>query len=176
MKAIKKPIVVDFEIATEDGEVEVLGGKVTYKKGDAIITGVKGERYPCRRDIFDQTYSITYPSSEEEKIMKFKIEIRNHNVIDVLNEKDEDFCCSMMKLLFNDSNEGRDGMVTFGGIDVVPNSFIAGDYEGNKEGLCELQVTFNYSTRFRRHLHERGYGMEFCPFCGAKIEVEVKVG
>ena len=58
MKAIKKPVVIDFEFATEDGEVETLSGKVKYKKGDAIITGVKGEKYPCRRDIFDQTYSI----------------------------------------------------------------------------------------------------------------------
>ncbi len=59
MKAIKKPVVVDFEFAAEDGEVEALGGIVKYKKGDAIITGVKGEKYPCRRDIFDETYQIT---------------------------------------------------------------------------------------------------------------------
>ena len=58
MKAVKKPIIIDFEFAEEDGEVEALGGKVSYKKGDAIITGVAGERYPCRRDIFDQTYSV----------------------------------------------------------------------------------------------------------------------
>ena len=58
MKAMKEPVLIDFEFAAEDGEVEALGGKVSYKKGDAIITGVKGEKYPCRRDIFDQTYSI----------------------------------------------------------------------------------------------------------------------
>ncbi|MCL4336291.1 MAG: PGDYG domain-containing protein [Candidatus Thermoplasmatota archaeon] len=58
MKAIKKPIVIDFEFAEEDGEIETLEGKFSYKKGDAIITGVKGEKYPCRRDIFDQTYLI----------------------------------------------------------------------------------------------------------------------
>ena len=57
-KAIKKPVIIDFEFALEDGEVEALGGKVSYKKGDAIITGVKGEKYPCRRDIFDQTYDV----------------------------------------------------------------------------------------------------------------------
>ena len=67
MKAIKKPVVIDFEFATEDGEVEALGGKVKYKKGDAIITGVKGEKYPCRRDIFDQTYSI----DEKNKVYAF---------------------------------------------------------------------------------------------------------
>lgn len=24
--------------------------------GDYIITGVKGERYPCKQDIFEETY------------------------------------------------------------------------------------------------------------------------
>lgn len=27
-----------------------------YAPGDWIITGVKGERYPCRADIFEMTY------------------------------------------------------------------------------------------------------------------------
>jgi hypothetical protein len=49
MKAVKKSILVDFVFAEEDGEVEALGGKVSYSKGDAIITGVKGEKYPCRQ-------------------------------------------------------------------------------------------------------------------------------
>jgi hypothetical protein len=65
MKAIKKSVIIDFEFATEDGEVEALGGIVKYKKGDAIITGVKGEKYPCRRDIFDQTYSIVEEGERE---------------------------------------------------------------------------------------------------------------
>ena len=58
MKAIKKRIEVEFEFATEDGEIKTLEGVVSYKKGDAIITGIKGEKYPCRRDIFDETYEI----------------------------------------------------------------------------------------------------------------------
>ena len=58
MKAMKKPILIDYEFAAEDGEIETLEGIMSYKKGDAIITGIKGEKYACRRDIFDQTYSI----------------------------------------------------------------------------------------------------------------------
>ena len=68
-KAIKKPIAVDFEFATEDGEIETLEGKMTYQKGDAIITGVKGEKYPCRRDIFNQTYDVVgNPESQKNEI------------------------------------------------------------------------------------------------------------
>ncbi len=58
MKAVKKPIVVDFEFAKEDGVMETLEGQMRYNKGDAIITGAIGEKYVCRRDIFNQTYDI----------------------------------------------------------------------------------------------------------------------
>ena len=67
MKAIKKSVAIDFEFATEDGEIKTLEGVMSYKKGDAIITGVKGERYPCRRDIFDQTYSIIEEDHAEKQ-------------------------------------------------------------------------------------------------------------
>ena len=58
MKAVKKPIVVNFEFAKQDGVIKTLEGLMQYKKGDAIITGIKGEKYACRRDIFDKTYDI----------------------------------------------------------------------------------------------------------------------
>lgn len=31
-------------------------GKMYIEPTDMIITGVKGERYPCKKDIFDMTY------------------------------------------------------------------------------------------------------------------------
>ena len=36
--------------------VETLEGFMECNDGDWIITGVKGERYPCKPDIFEQTY------------------------------------------------------------------------------------------------------------------------
>lgn len=36
--------------------IETLEGKHEIFKGDYIITGVKGERYPCKPDIFEMTY------------------------------------------------------------------------------------------------------------------------
>lgn len=33
-----------------------LEGRMDIKKTDYIITGVKGERYPCKKDIFEKTY------------------------------------------------------------------------------------------------------------------------
>ena len=36
--------------------INTLEGKHYITKGDYIITGIKGERYPCKPDIFEMTY------------------------------------------------------------------------------------------------------------------------
>jgi hypothetical protein len=38
------------------GWIDTLEGGHVVCPGDWIITGVKGERYPCKPDIFEQTY------------------------------------------------------------------------------------------------------------------------
>lgn len=40
----------------EHGWVDTLEGGLSVCPGDWIITGVKGERYPCKPDIFEATY------------------------------------------------------------------------------------------------------------------------
>jgi hypothetical protein len=39
-----------------DMHIETLEGQHTAQPGDFIIQGVKGELYPCKPDIFEQTY------------------------------------------------------------------------------------------------------------------------
>jgi len=38
------------------GVIHTLEGDHTVTPGDWIITGVKGEHYPCKPDIFEMTY------------------------------------------------------------------------------------------------------------------------
>jgi hypothetical protein len=38
------------------GEIKTLEGWMLVTTGDWIITGVKGEHYPCKPDIFEATY------------------------------------------------------------------------------------------------------------------------
>lgn len=38
------------------GEIQTLEGMMFVTPGDYIITGVKGEHYPCKPDIFELTY------------------------------------------------------------------------------------------------------------------------
>lgn len=40
----------------DHGWIDTLEGGHRVCPGDWIITGVKGERYPCKPDIFDETY------------------------------------------------------------------------------------------------------------------------
>lgn len=38
------------------GCIETLEGEAWFWEGDYVIKGVKDELYPCRRDIFEETY------------------------------------------------------------------------------------------------------------------------
>lgn len=51
-----------FRIDTVNGTVEIstLEGTMTASKDDYIIKGVQGEFYPCKPDIFEQTYETVF--------------------------------------------------------------------------------------------------------------------
>ena len=56
MKFRKKPIVIEAEQTLVEVYIATLEGTMRAEPGDWIITGVKGERYPCKPDIFEATY------------------------------------------------------------------------------------------------------------------------
>jgi hypothetical protein len=71
MKFRKKPIIIDAEQWNGQeidglkirangsyGYIETLEGGHIVDKGDWVITGIKGEKYPCKPDIFEETYEI----------------------------------------------------------------------------------------------------------------------
>ena len=47
------------------GEIKTLEGYHLVTPGDFIITGVKGEHYPCKPDIFELTYELAQPAQPE---------------------------------------------------------------------------------------------------------------
>ena len=57
-KVRKKPVVVLAMQLEKDTAIETLEGRMQAKAGDWLIKGVKGELYPVRRDIFEETYEI----------------------------------------------------------------------------------------------------------------------
>lgn len=76
MKYRKKPIVIEATqwcvgdnpvdgMLYDDSDgfyyISTLEGLMRVGDGDWIITGVKGERYPCKPDIFEATYELVVP-------------------------------------------------------------------------------------------------------------------
>lgn len=62
------------------GFIDTLDGRMMVADGDWVITGVKGERYPCKPDIF----AATYEEEVTDEIMR--ITRAMWNLFDVLNE------------------------------------------------------------------------------------------
>ena len=56
MKYRKKPVVIDAVQIKRATLVKTLEGDMVGDTGDWLITGVKGEKYICRKDIFEMTY------------------------------------------------------------------------------------------------------------------------
>lgn len=56
MKFIKKPIVLDAYQTDKEVIIHTLEGDMRASPGDWIITGINGEKYPCKPDIFKKLY------------------------------------------------------------------------------------------------------------------------
>ena len=56
LKFQKKPIVVEAYQTDVEITIDTLEGRMVASPGDWIITGVHGEKYPCKPDIFEKTY------------------------------------------------------------------------------------------------------------------------
>jgi len=52
----KKPVVIEAYQTDVELDIETLEGTMHANVVDFIITGVKGEQYPCKPDVFWQTY------------------------------------------------------------------------------------------------------------------------
>ena len=56
MKFRKRPVIIEAYQTDRPMDIETLEGIMHADTGDWITTGVKGEQYPCKPDIFDVTY------------------------------------------------------------------------------------------------------------------------
>jgi hypothetical protein len=52
----KKPVVIEAYQTDREMIINTLEGPLRAAPGDWIITGVNGEQYPCKPDIFAKTY------------------------------------------------------------------------------------------------------------------------
>ena len=54
----KKPVIIEAVQLTRPMTVVTLEGTMTGNPGDWLITGIKGEQYFCKDDIFKATYEL----------------------------------------------------------------------------------------------------------------------
>lgn len=64
MNVRKKPVIVHAMQMQEPFTTQTLEGEVKNgKPGDYLMVGVRGEVYPCRKDIFEETYDVIAPTN-----------------------------------------------------------------------------------------------------------------
>ncbi|MGK9299249.1 PGDYG domain-containing protein [Melissococcus plutonius] len=56
--AIKRPIPVKAYQTDKEIVIQTIEGPLKAQAGDWIITGVDGERWPVKKEIFEKTYKI----------------------------------------------------------------------------------------------------------------------
>ena len=56
MKFRKKPVIIEAYQTKVEMIIPTLEGNMKASIGDWIITGINGEQYPCKPDIFEKTY------------------------------------------------------------------------------------------------------------------------
>jgi len=54
----KRPVVIEAYQTDEETIIKTLEGDMKANVGDYIITGVNGERYPYKPEIFHKTYEL----------------------------------------------------------------------------------------------------------------------
>lgn len=61
----KKPIVIEAYQTDKEMIIHTLEGDMKASVGDYIITGLRGEKYPCKPDTFEKSYELVEDPIEE---------------------------------------------------------------------------------------------------------------
>lgn len=111
----KKPIVIEAYQTEEELQIETLEGTMKASQGDYVITGVNGEIYPCKPDIFEKTYEDADAKCKSDLYLVWQKErdcfgsytelISIHDNSDDARERKEELdrenpCCSVDNLYY----------------------------------------------------------------------------
>ena len=103
----KKPIIVEAYQTDEEKIIETLEGKMKANKGDYIIKGIKGELYPCKADIFYETYDKVENDTQYNEVARLKEE----------NEQLQKELDNFKPVMFQDMRKGTIILYSKGDID-----------------------------------------------------------
>ena len=146
----KKPVIVTAYQTDKEMNIETLEGTMKANIGDYIITGVKGEKYPCKPDVFNETYVAIdeMDTSIEEFVLDNCIEWSN--LITELNHKEAQLL-ELKDIIFDKEQwiiENTDFKAVYGknNADVRKlhfNKHMKGEYDNRKE----LELSIDYCKR-----------------------------
>ena len=106
----KKPIVIEAVQMDAIFTVDTLEGQMVGQAGDWLITGINGEQYPCKDEIFKKTYEPVEENSQkafetiERCKEKLKDVIEGNLVAKVITEAHEDRISARLKIIRNEEN------------------------------------------------------------------------
>lgn len=72
MKYIKKPIAVEAYQTEKEVIIHTLEGDMKASSGDWILTGINGEQWPVKDEIFKKTYKVADSQSTDQLIENIK--------------------------------------------------------------------------------------------------------
>lgn len=91
MKYRKKPVVIDAYQTDKEIVIHTLEGDMKASVGDYIITGVNGEQYPCKPDIFYKTYEPVR-NTNYDKIKTMSVEEMAEAIYNGISSDPCDYC------------------------------------------------------------------------------------
>ena len=154
----KKPVVVKAYQTEEELEIETLEGVMRADVGDYIILGVKGEPYPCKPDIFYETYES---ATKEPETIEDWFTLWNRYVYE-LTEKErelinikesysqlEDNILAKAKKIKDDPEDGRDIIKEkYGGNnDKTRKKYVEESLKPEKDKQHDLELRINFLKR-----------------------------
>lgn len=119
----KRPVTITAQRMREAFAVETMEGSLRGKAGDWLITGVKGEQYPCDDEVFRATYEPATDRAEKVDAEKDALISLASRVAERMiraetaeQQRDEaraalESCCEAVEIEVDDSEEGQGWVV-----------------------------------------------------------------
>ncbi len=104
MKYRKKPVIVEAYQTDKEFILHTLEGDMKASVGDYIITGVNGEQYPCKPDIFEKTYELVAESEDKNMPNSLRCKIKHLRHNGTLTERE---CDRILKALEQQPKVGK---------------------------------------------------------------------
>lgn len=152
----KKPVTVRAYQTDKELEIETLEGTMKANVGDFIITGIKGEQYPCKPDVFHATYDLEEDNSIDDFVIDNLTEwsrlVTELSINEIeLHKKKEAYNVSSEKLLKEAAKEKLEN----------DNDIIKAKYGGNNDKTRKKYVKDSLVKK-SKEIKELEFSIDYC--------------